>query len=150
MADMQTSPSASYLRSYQNGALPNYANPNIIKNSPSRFLNKHNPSPKFDPDFMSDYKQRILNRVNNVDRLKHNQQQNEDSYSRPGSWELDNPVDVSFTKNNNKNVNRINEFETIRQSRMSDFSPISKGAFEIVKENAVAESLSSLPSRKNN
>lgn len=93
---------------------------------------------------MSDYKQRILNRVNNVERLKHNQQYDEVS-SRPGSWELDNPVDISIVKNNN-----LNDFETIRQSRMSGFTPISKGAFDVVKENAVGESLSSLPSRKNN
>ena len=93
---------------------------------------------------MSDYKQRILNRVNNVERLKHNQQHDEVS-SRPGSWDLDNPVDISIVKNNN-----LNDFETIRQSRMSGFTPISKGAFDIVKENAVGESLSSLPSRKNN
>jgi len=93
---------------------------------------------------MSEYKQRILNRVNNVERLKHNQQQ-DDVSSRPGSWELDNPVDISIVKNNN-----LNDFETIRQSRMSGFTPISKGVFDVVKENAVGESLSSLPSRKNN
>ena len=91
---------------------------------------------------MSEYKQRILNRVNNVERLKHKLQQDEVS-SRPGSWELDNPVDISIVKNNN-----LNDFETIRQSRMSGFTPISKGVFDVVKENSVGESLSSLPSRK--
>ncbi len=93
---------------------------------------------------MSEYKQRILNKVYNVERLKHNQQQ-DDVSSRPGSWELDNPVDISIVKNNN-----LNDFETICQSRMSGFTPISKGVFDVVKENAVGESLSSLPSRKNN
>ena len=93
---------------------------------------------------MSEYKQRILNRVSNVDRLKHNQQPDEVS-SRAGSWDLDNPVDISIVKNNN-----LNDFETIRQSRMSGFTPISKGVFDVVRENTVGESLSSLPSRKNN
>lgn len=93
---------------------------------------------------MSEYKQSLLNRVNHVDRLKHNQQY-DDASSRPGSWELDNPVDVSLVK-----PVHLNEFETIRHSRMSGFSPISKGVFEVVRENPVGESLSSLPSRKYN
>lgn len=57
----------SYLRSYQNGSIPNYANLNIIKNSPSRFVLRQGASPKFDAEFMSDYKKRIIDRVNQVD-----------------------------------------------------------------------------------
>ena len=70
-----------------------------------------------------------------MDRLKHNQT-SDDASSRPGSWELDNPVDVSLVK-----PAHLNDFETIRQSRMSGFTPISKGVFDVVKENPVGESL---------